>query len=171
MSMKNIKRSIIFLMIALLFGCGSKTQKLEREVAWQHRTIEKLEAENKRLMIKLMPTSFVEKARIKKPQQVTDQDIDKAFRIVSTFLKRVDNVDSEDNGEFIGKFVENIDPLDKRRKVELLIYICSTYTPTDYKYYDTACDKLGHYGKALFPGVSQEIIVSNKSPLLGLYEH
>ena len=156
MSTNLIKRIVALSVVTLLFGCDSKTTELKGEVAWRQRTIERLEDESKRLIIKQTRLSLLEKAKLQKPNQVSKMDVDRGFQIVETFIKRVDNVDSKENGEFINVLVKNIDPLDNKRNVELLEYICREYTPTDYKYYGVACEKLRLYEMALFPGVNRE---------------
>jgi hypothetical protein len=170
MNKYSVNIIISFWILALLFGCDSKTNELKAEVALQRRSIERLETEGKRLIIKQTDPSLLRKAKIQKPYGVSESDMNRGFEIVKAFTKQVDNVDSTENGEFVGMIAKNIDPLDNKRNLELLDYICRYYTPTDYKYSGVACEKLKLYEMSLLPAVKLETKRSGKSPLLELFE-
>ncbi len=161
------------MLVSLIFliSCSSTTvDQLKREINWKNDEIKRLEAHNQRLERKIVELSVLNKKLFLKTHTVTDQDIDNAFNIVKAFATGVDNVDTDENYEFIGKVVENIDPVNTKRKVKLLIIICREYTPTDYIYAGTACNKLRLYGELLFPEVEESLFWSKKSPLLDIYK-
>jgi hypothetical protein len=170
MNTNLIKCIVVLSAVALLLGCDSKTTNLKIEMAQRERIIERLESENKRLIIKQSPLHLLQKTGIQKPNQAPKMDVDRGFQVVEIFMKQADNVDSYENYEFIGTLVKNIDPLDNKRNIELLQLICREYTPTDYKYGGLACEKLRLYEMALLPEIERETMSRGPSPLLKLFE-
>jgi hypothetical protein len=166
------KHLLILISLAFFVSCSSTTvDKLTIQVHRRNGDIKRLRALNERLERKIVELSVLNKKLTLKIHTVSDQDIDKAFKIVNDFFKADENADSNENYEFIGRLVENIDPVNTERKVQLLLDICSEYTPTDYIYLGTACNKLLLYGELLFPNAEEELILSKESPLLGSYKN
>ena len=95
-----------------------------------------------------------------------DAELAKAEKIVKKFLSYSGNVEDFENYWIIAKAVSNIDPVDSRRKVQFLIDVCNSYTPTDKAGVSRlACEKIWFLGKKLVPNATSKELRSKNSPL------
>ena len=95
-----------------------------------------------------------------------DSEVTKAEKIVQQFLSYAGNVEDFENYWLVAKAVSNIDPVDSRRKVQFLIDVCNSYTPTDKAGVSRlACEKIWDLGKKLVPNTDSKELRSKNSPL------
>lgn len=80
-----------------------------------------------------------------------------------------DNVDTFENYWLVAKEVANIAPVNSKRKVDFLIMVCNSYTPTDKNgAHSLACDKIWYLGHKIAPKVDPKTYHSSQSPLYKL---
>lgn len=95
-----------------------------------------------------------------------DSELAEAENIVQQFLSYAGNVEDFENYWIVAKAVSNIDPVESRRKVQFLIDVCNSYTPTDKVGVSRlACEKIWHLGKKLVPNSTSKELRSKNSPL------
>lgn len=121
-------------------------------------------------IVRLNKNNIAEKYRGRLAKSISSDEIRKARKIVNEFIERPDNVDTEENQEFVTYVVRNIYPLDSKEKIDLLVEACPSYSPTDYSYFRLHCDRLLGYGKIFFQSVTEEKLSSKDSPLYDLID-